>query len=79
MGACGVDENDAVVRAASEIFDREGRRVLDGLDVVQLTADGQLRRILVFRARCRRETNMTAEFVSVRGRSNNPTDGFKRL
>jgi hypothetical protein len=46
--ASGVDGHNSVVRHASEIIDREGRRVLDGLDVAQLTADGQLRRILVF-------------------------------
>jgi hypothetical protein len=44
----GVDGHNDVVRYAWAILDREGRSILDGLDVVERTPTGRLRRIMLF-------------------------------
>ncbi len=49
MLAIGTDGHNSVVRYAWEVVDRDGKPVLDGLNVAELTTDGRLRRILLFR------------------------------
>ena len=46
--ASGEDAHNDVVRYAWSIVDADGRSVLEGLDVAERTADGRLRRILMF-------------------------------
>lgn len=46
--ASGIDAHNDVVRYAWTIVDAEGREVIEGIDVAERTADGRLRRIVMF-------------------------------
>lgn len=44
----GVDEHHGFARYAWAITDRDGRKVLDGLDIVERGAGGLIRRVIMF-------------------------------
>ena len=44
----GIDAHNDVIRYAWAIVDAKGRQLLEGIDVAERTADGRLRRILMF-------------------------------
>jgi hypothetical protein len=44
----GLDSHNHLVRYGWQIVDPEGRRVMAGMDVVELAGDGRLKRILLF-------------------------------
>jgi hypothetical protein len=46
--ASGQDAHNDVVRYAWAIVDGDGRSIIEGLDVAELTTGGRLRRILMF-------------------------------
>ena len=46
--ATGFDSHNDIVRYGWDIVDQDGRRMMEGIDVVELASDGRLKRILLF-------------------------------